>query len=454
MSKSIFLFSRDLRLVDNLALNYCCQKHNKVLLLFILNPEQITEKNKFKSNNAIAFMIESLLELNQMCKNKLLISQGEISTVLEDLFSKDNFQEIVLSKDYTPFAKKRFKLIKTIAKKFNIITTEQNNHLLNHNSILTLNGTAYSVFTPYYRKSVLDTIPKPKPFAGKISQFISPSVYKFKKVSLNHFLKNKSPENKFVGGRKAGKNKLRKFIKEISNYEQSRNNPNEKTSELSVYHKFGVISVRESYYAAINCKNAEPWIRQLYWRDFYYQVADHFPRVFRKSFQIKYNKIKWSKSKVKFLKWCQGKTGFPIVDAGMRQLNQVGWMHNRLRMITASFLVKDLLIDWHWGEKYFAQKLIDYDPSQNNGGWQWAAGTGTDAQPYFRIFNPWLQSKRFDPQCTYIKKWIPEVNEISPIDLHKWNVTFNNYKNIDYPKPVVEHQNQKEKALNLYKNIN
>ena len=453
MKKAIFIFTRDLRLADNLSLNYAVNNFKKVLLLFILTPEQISKKNKFKSDNAIAFMIESLIELKNKCKNKLLICQGTNAKILDSLCKQEKFDQIIISKDYTPYSKKRFKEIKKIAKKNNCSKIEIDNHLLNSNNIKTQSDTAYSVFTPYYRKSKENKISKPVSFGGKITQFINPNNFNLKEAKLDSFLKLKSPQNHFIGGRKAGKAKLRIFLKELSNYGDTRNNPNLKTSELSVYHKFGVISARESYYAGIKLPNSEPWIRQLYWRDFYYQVADNFPRVLKnKSFKIKYDEIKWSKSKKNFKKWCKGETGFPIVDAGMNQLNEVGWMHNRLRMITASFLVKDLLIDWRWGEKYFAQNLVDYDPSQNNGGWQWAAGTGTDAQPYFRIFNPWLQSKRFDPDTQYIKKWIPELEDVSSEDIHQWNLKYKNYSNIDYPKPIVDHQIQKKKALDLYKN--
>ena len=220
------------------------------------------------------------------------------------------------------------------------------------------------------------------------------------------------------------------------------------TSHLSAHHKFGTVSVRETYYSiAKNLKGdaKEAMIRQLYWRDFYYCISESFPRIYKGAFNQKYSKIKWSKSKVKFQKWCQGKTGFPIVDAGMRQLNTTGWMHNRLRMIVASFLTKDLRINWRWGEKYFAENLVDYDPAQNNGGWQWAASTGVDSQPYFRIFNPWTQSKRFDPNALYIKTYIPELASVDVSDIHKPILNHS-----EYPAPIVDHSVERKKTLQMF----
>ena len=195
-----------------------------------------------------------------------------------------------------------------------------------------------------------------------------------------------------------------------------------------------------------------PLIKQLYWRDFFTQVAYHSPFVFGQPFHEKYSKLPWSNSEKAFTAWCTGTTGFPIVDAGMRELNATGFMHNRVRMIVASFLTKDLHIDWRKGERYFAQQLVDYDPAVNNGNWQWCASTGCDAQPYFRIFNPWLQQKKFDPQCIYIKKWVPELQKILPLTIHTW------YKEDsppikNYPRPMVDHGVESKKAKELYKNI-
>ena len=193
-------------------------------------------------------------------------------------------------------------------------------------------------------------------------------------------------------------------------------------------------------------------ITELFWRDFYTHLTHFFPYVFGHSFNKKYELLKWENDKKKFSAWCEGRTGFPIVDAGMRQLNKTGWMHNRVRMIVASFLTKDLHIDWRWGEKYFSSKLVDYDPSSNNGGWQWAASTGADAQPYFRIFNPWRQQERFDPDALYIKEWIPELSDLTPKEIHNLNQNDIFSKTfVDYTYPIVDHKIESEKSKDLYR---
>ncbi len=223
------------------------------------------------------------------------------------------------------------------------------------------------------------------------------------------------------------------------------------TTRLSAYLKFGLCSIREIHEAVSKQLGIlHPLIRQLYWRDFYIHIAFHFPHVFKRAFKPRYERIQWSYDSSLFQMWCEGKTGFPIVDAGMRQLNTTGWMHNRVRMIVASFLTKDLHIDWRWGERYFAERLVDYDPSVNNGNWQWAASTGADAQPYFRIFNPWRQQKRYDKECKYIKKWIPELSKVKANIIHKWFKPTNLDSEISYPKPIVDHKEESQFAKELF----
>jgi deoxyribodipyrimidine photo-lyase len=220
------------------------------------------------------------------------------------------------------------------------------------------------------------------------------------------------------------------------------------TTGLSAYLKFGCCSVREAYYAVIQALGGEhPLIRQLYWRDFFTHIAFHFPHVFGHAFHQQYDNIAWKNNLDDFQAWANGLTGFPIVDAGMRELNQTGFMHNRVRMVVASFLVKDLHISWRWGERYFAQHLIDYDPCVNNGNWQWAASTGCDAQPYFRIFNPWLQQQKFDADCVYIKQWIPELRPFQPNTIHRWH---KNPQPSDYPLPRLDHAANSRQAIRLF----
>jgi deoxyribodipyrimidine photo-lyase len=249
------------------------------------------------------------------------------------------------------------------------------------------------------------------------------------------------------GGRTNALKTLKTALKTQKHYSQTHNDLSKNTTLLSAYIKFGCVSIREVYYAF---KGNHDLIRQLYWRDFYSQIMYHFPRVLNQALKPNYNKIKWPKNEKWFKAWTQGLTGFPVVDAGMRQLITTGWLHNRSRLIVASFLVKTLLINWKKGEKFFAQQLVDYDPANNNGNWEWIMGGGADSQPFFRIFNPWEQGKHFDPECVYIKEWIPELRDLDPKVIHQWDTEWENYKSIDYVKPICDYKKQKELVLKLY----
>ena len=227
------------------------------------------------------------------------------------------------------------------------------------------------------------------------------------------------------------------------------------TSHLSAYIKFGCLSIREVYWAIIDSLGKEnKLIEQLFWREFYFYISYYFPQVLKgKNYNPKYDNIKWIKNNNLFLKWCNGETGYPVVDAGIRELNKTGYMHNRARLITSNFLNRMLGMDWRLGEKYFAIKLTDYDPSVNNGNWQWIASTGTDPKPYFqRLFNPIIQSEKFDKKAEYIKKWIPELKDIPPKDIHNWNTKFKNYENI-YLNPIVEYKDAREKSVKMYRDV-
>ena len=252
------------------------------------------------------------------------------------------------------------------------------------------------------------------------------------------------------GGRNNAIKQMKIASKNIKNYSVTHNELSKSTSQLSAYIKFGCVSIREVYKVF---HSKREFIRQLFWRDFYANILYFFPRVLGHSLKPKYDKIKWQHNVTWFNAWTEGKTGFPIVDAGMRQLNETGYMHNRARLIVSSFLVKTLLISWEEGEKYFAQNLVDYDPASNNGNWQWISGGGADSQPYFRIFNPWEQGKNYDPDCIYIKKWIPELKDVPKKDILKWETSFVNYKNIKYPKPICDYKEQKKKVIDMYQKI-
>ena len=267
--------------------------------------------------------------------------------------------------------------------------------------------------------------------------------------ALNKFTKI-NPNILVHGGRTDAIKQLKISSKTHSHYPRTHNELSHPTSQLSAYIKFGCISIREVYKVF---REKHDFIRQLFWRDFYANILYSFPHVLGSAMKPNYNKIHWHHNNNWFEKWCKGETGYPVVDAGMRQLLETGYMHNRARLIVMSFLIKTLLIDWQKGEKYFATKLTDYDPASNNGNIQWIAGSGADSQPYFRIFNPWEQAKNFDPDCEYIKTWVLELKDVPNKDILNWEDTYSQYKNIKYPKPIVDYKIQKELALKMYKHI-
>jgi len=324
------------------------------------------------------------------------------------------------------------------------------NDLLLHEpeQVLSLNGTPYEIFTPFFKRA--QQIPVNHPITQAITNWDNKINYASPVRQINA-LKSYNNQNLQVHGKRANALAIIKSLKQFKNYGKSHDFPVIDTTNLSAFMKFGLISIREVY-AAITEKlgAAHPLVRQLYWRDFFTHTCYFSPFVFGQPFKKRYQSLPWLNDKKLFKAWCDGKTGFPLVDAGMRQLSQTGFMHNRTRLITASFLVKDLHIDWRWGERYFAQHLVDYDPAVNNGNWQWVASTGADSQPYFRIFNPWLQQQKFDPECTYIKKWVPELKNVPIRQIHTWFKQKNPGK-IRYPLPLVNHAQEAVLTKKWYK---
>lgn len=412
---NIFLFRRDFRIVDNLALNKLIEEcgNKGIYPMFIFNPKQIYAKNnQYFSNNCVQFMIESLDSLDQHIDVNYY--EGDDIEVLTKLSKKYKINSIAYNKDYSPFAIKRDGIIEAWAKSKEIrIITAEDYTLYPMGTIQNNKNEPYQVFTPFYKKSLLIKVKAPEPPIVKHINVIGiKNIKKFDKHK--YYVVN--DDLAVRGGRE---NALERFKNIMTDYAKVRDYPAlDKTTKLSAYIKFGCVSIREVYF---NYNKVKELQRELVWREFYANILYYFPYVLGNSFKEKYDNIEWTNNKEWFKKWCQGKTGYAMVDAGMSQLNKTGWMHNRLRMITAMFLTKDLLIDWRWGEKYFATKLVDYDPASNNGGWQWSASTGTDAQPYFRIFNPELQLKRYDKDYEYIRKWIPtyELDAVEKIVEHK-----------------------------------
>ena len=412
---NIFLFRRDFRIVDNLALNKLIEEcgNKGIYPMFIFNPKQIYAKNnQYFSNNCVQFMIESLDSLDQHINVNYY--EGDDIEVLTKLSKKYKINSIAYNKDYSPFAIKRDGIIEAWAKSKEIrIITAEDYTLYPMGTILNNKNEPYQVFTPFYKKSLLIKVKAPEPPIVKHINVIGiKNIKKFDKHK--YYVVN--DDLAVRGGRE---NALERFKNIMTDYAKVHDYPAlDKTTKLSAYIKFGCVSIREVYF---NYNKVKELQRELVWREFYANILYYFPYVLGNSFKEKYDNIEWTNNKEWFKKWCQGKTGYAMVDAGMSQLNKTGWMHNRLRMITAMFLTKDLLIDWRWGEKYFATKLVDYDPASNNGGWQWSASTGTDAQPYFRIFNPELQLKRYDKDYEYIRTWIPtyELDAVEKIVEHK-----------------------------------
>lgn len=448
--KSLFIFRRDLRLVDNNALIAAIESSKQVIPIFIYDIFLLNNPNR--SKNAIQFMQESIHDLQGQLEEaggKLFLFEGKPWLIVNRLLNDRELEvkSIFINRDYTPYSQKRDILISEVAKDRNVKFRIFSDLLLNEpESVVKKDGTPYTVFTPYYKKATeyLITTPKKNILENIYSNPID-SELKFQKEDFQT-----NPHTFIKGGRKNGL-KILSEIHRFRNYEIERNFPAKQgTTFLSAHLRFGTISIREAYHK-IYTQDILPLVRQLYWRDFYYYIGFHFPHVFNKPFRKKYKSLKWSDNKETFKLWCEGRTGFPIIDAGMRQLNKTGFMHNRVRMIAASFLTKDLLINWQWGEKYFARKLIDYDLSVNNGNWQWSSSTGCDPVPYFRVFNPWTQQRKFDPKCEYIKKYIPELRELSPKEIHgleKWTP-----EELQYPKPIVDHSKARTRAIIMFKNI-
>ena len=446
MMTALFIFRRDLRLFDNTALNEAFCQNQKVVPCFFLDPRQL--QSPYRSDFLISFMIKSLRELDEELKkqgSRLHLFYGPSEEVLEKLITEHPVKGLYFNCDYTPFSKKRDQKIKDLADKHSIECVPcHDTLLLPPETLKTTTHKPYTVFTPFYRKALLEAISRPQELKKARWENLSSSFSK--SIEEIEALCQAKPMNPLVkGGRKEGL-ALLESIKCLSNYAEVRNIPSLKgTTQLSAHNKFGTISIREFYWRVKDLFGKEhTLISELFWRDFYTQILHHYPHVLGKSFIPKYDQLKWENDPKKIKAWKEGLTGFPIVDAGMRQLNQMGWMHNRVRMITSSFLIKDLHVDWRIGEQYFAQKLVDYDPAVNNGSWQWAASTGCDAQPYFRIFNPWLQQKRFDEKCEYIKTWVEELKETPIKEIHNWRGS------LFYPAPIVDHAIESKKSKELY----
>lgn len=466
---NIFIFHRDLRLFDNTSLIHQLKETKESILpIFIFTPEQIEpSKNKYFSNNSVQFMIESLFELSNEIKKRggvFYFFKGDTIKILNQINNVIEIKSIGYNIDYTPYARKRDEAIDKWSLSKNITIYKKEDYALydfTDGQTLKKNKTPYLVYTPFlnFVSKHLSVRPLNK-FENFKFETQSKLSFGLNETELKHFYSVNETIN-VKGGRLKGQTIL-KNIKKFKDYAKKRNQLSYQTTKLSAYLHFTTVSIREVYWSIVKTIGPSSGIiRELVFRDFYMNIVYYFPQVLEgqvkkggnKSFRKEYDKIVWEKNNTLFKKWKKGETGFPVVDAGMRQMNKTGYMHNRCRMIVSSFLCKDLHLDWKLGEQYFAQTLEDYDPINNNSGWQWSTGNGTDAQPYFRIFNPWTQQKDYDSECQYIKQWIPELESVPPNHIHQW---FDEkiralYPSISYPSPIVNHNIERKKTLTMFK---
>ncbi len=447
-TNSVFIFRRDLRLQDNTGLNEALRLSKQVLPCFIFDPRQI-EPHPYQSKPALQFMLQSLTDLQQQLKAvgaELGLYHALPVQVISQLVQQQAIQAVFINRDYTPFSRQRDDELAKLCKELGISLHILNDSLITEpEQALKSDQTPYKVFTAFYNNA--RQFPVTLPVSLSSQSFLRPQTSaNIEDVGLSL---TEIKANVLQGGRNQVLAMLATLTQQ-TDYQNTRDYPAlDCTSKLSAHLKFGTCSVREAYYAIVDTLGSEhPLLRQLYWRDFFTHIAYHFPMVFGRAFIDKFAHLVWDNNREYFQAWADGNTGFPIVDAGMRELNETGFMHNRVRMIVASFLVKDLHVSWRWGERYFAQHLIDYDPCVNNGNWQWAASTGCDAQPYFRIFNPWLQQQKFDADCQYIYHWLPELKGFSAKTIHQWD---KKHQPGDYPAPIIDHAYESQLSKAWYK---
>ena len=418
----IFWFRRDLRLDDNTALHHALLKHNNVQPIFIFD-KNITEELD-EDDPRINFIHENLSKINSTLKkyqSSLKVYYGDPVEIFREICRKVKIKSVYTNHDYEPYAIARDNNIKEVLRDFSTpFISFKDQVIFEKNEVVKNDGTPYTVFTPYKNKWLFHFKDSDqKPFKKSNFSNLAHSNYLFPKLDDLGFSKSSITVPNFD-------------LNKVIDYDKTRNIPSlDSTSKIGPHLRFGTVSIREivNKVKSVN----ETYLSELIWREFFMQILWHFPHVVNQNFRSKYNGVHWRNNEDEFKKWCKGETGYPFVDAGMRELNRTGFMHNRVRMITASFLCKHLLIDWRWGEAYFAKKLLDYELSSNNGNWQWSAGTGCDAAPYFRVFNPSEQIKKFDKAHIYIQKWISDLNEFT------------------YPQPIVDHAFARKRAIETYK---
>lgn len=422
---TLFWFRRDFRLTDNASLFHALKADFPVQPIFIFDSDILGKLPK--QDARVSFIHQEITRLSEELADKgttLDVRYGKPTEIWDELLKEYNIGSVYANRDYEPYALERDKAVFDLLATHDIKFSAHKDHVIFEKSeVVKADGKPYTVFTPYskiWKKKLNDFYLKPYP-SDSIEHWNKGNSRAIPSLSEMGFELSNIP----FPSREVD-------LPIVRNYHKQRDLPAiNGTSRLSLHLRFGTVSIREL--ATIARANNETYLNELIWRDFYTTILWHFPKVAEHNFKPKYNQIVWRNDEQEFEKWCQGKTGYPIVDAGMRELSETGFMHNRVRMIVASFLTKHLLIDWTWGATYFAEKLLDFELASNCGGWQWAAGTGVDAAPYFRVFNPYLQTDKFDAELKYIKKWVKE------------------FDTQDYPEPVVDHKMARLRALDTYK---
>ena len=467
--KSLVWFRRDLRDFDHAALYHALKNSRHVYCIFIFDTE-ILDKLDNKADRRVEFIWESVNELKtalQANGGDLLVKHGLAREIIPAYTLETNSHAVFVNRDYEPNAVTRDADVAATLTKNNIeFHSFKDQVIFEKDEVLSLSSKPYSVFSHYRNmalKQLNDSHLQPYNVGEVIHNLAKIPATPLISLESMGFVRTNLGEMRLPTGMNGGKQLFDDFEERMHQYKEARNFPAVKgVSYLSVHLRFGTVSIRHLARSARNLSNAgaESWLNELIWRDFYFQILHHNPQVASgRAFKADFENIPFPNDQNLFKAWCEGKTGYPLVDAAMRQINQTGFMHNRLRMVAASFLVKDLLIDWRWGERYFAEHLIDFDLSANNGGWQWAASTGCDAQPWFRIFNPITQSEKFDAAGKFIRKYVPELVSCSDKEIHApWQIPPLRQQSIgviigkNYPAPVVEHAVQRTQALALYKN--
>lgn len=482
LSASLVWFRRDLRCFDHAALFAALKQSRAVYCAFIFDKTILDALPA--CDRRVRFIHQSIVELAaefEKAGGSLIVRYGNPEHEIPKLAEELKVDAVMVNHDYEPQALSRDEAVKSALKRMNCdFLSFKDQIIFEKNEVLSLAGTPFSVFTPYknawlkkYLAEGSDFYTKPYPidrYAERLCPHASRDIPTLSEMGFTAE-ETAHPATALHGGASAGAALFQDFLTRIHRYDDARNFPAIKgPSYLSVHLRFGTVSIRHLVREAVNCTRtcgdmhgAQTWLSELIWRDFYFMILHHHPRVVERAFKPEYDAITWengSQAEAVFASWCEGKTGYPLVDAAMLQLNQTGYMHNRLRMVTACFLIKDLGIDWRWGERYFALHLNDFDLSANNGGWQWAASTGCDAQPYFRIFNPITQSEKFDAEGKFIRRYLPQLAALdnkqihapwkqSPASLQAAGITLGK----DYPFPIVEHDIARGKTLARYATV-